>query len=224
IEEGRWDPWLLDLLDVPSAILPTLGPSSGLHGHTAAIPLPDGSALPAGIPIAGVAGDQQAALFGQCCFDPGMVKCTYGTGAFLLMNNGTTPVRSTRGLLTTLATGANGELIYAIEGSIFVAGAAVQWLRDELGIIPAASGTEALARQAADNGGVYLVPAFVGLGAPYWNADARGAIVGLTRGAGRAHLARAALEAIAYQTRDVVDAMAADAGRALAEVRVDGGA
>jgi glycerol kinase len=224
IYERRWDPALLDLLDVPSAILPTVGPSSGLHGHTAAISLPDGTALPAGIPIAGVAGDQQAALFGQCCFDAGMVKCTYGTGAFLLMNNGTTPVRSTRGLLTTLASGANGDLIYALEGSIFVAGAAVQWLRDELGLIRAAPETEALARQVPDNGGVYLVPAFVGLGAPYWDADARGAIIGLTRGSGRAHLARAALEAIAYQTRDVVDAMAADAGRALAEVRVDGGA
>jgi glycerol kinase len=163
-------------------------------------------------------------LFGQACFEVGMAKCTYGTGAFVLANNGTVPVRSQNGLLTTLACGPGAEPVFALEGSVFVAGAAVQWLRDQLGIIRHASETEALARQVLDNDGVYLVPAFAGLGAPYWDSAARGAIVGLTRGVGRAHLARAALESIAYQVRDVVDAMAADSGQPVRELRIDGGA
>lgn len=224
IYERRWDSALLDLFGVPVAMLPEVRPSSSLFAETAAVELPDGSRLPAGVPIAGVAGDQQAALFGQCCFEAGMVKCTYGTGAFLLMNTGATPVASHAGLLTTLACSQDAEPRYALEGSVFVAGAAVQWLRDELGIIDRAADTEGLARELSDNGGVYFVPAFVGLGAPYWDQQARGAIVGLTRGVGRAHLARAALEAIAYQTRDVVDAMAADAGETAGDLRIDGGA
>lgn len=224
IFERRWDVTLLDRLSVPREMLPEVQASSSTFAVSAASDLPDGGVLPAGIPIAGVAGDQQAALFGQTCFDPGMVKCTYGTGAFLLMNTGPTPVRSRSGLLTTLACGRGDEPVYALEGSVFVAGAAIQWLRDELGIIEQASDTEALASQVSDNAGVYFVPAFVGLGAPYWDPAARGALVGLTRGTGRAHLARSALEAIAFQTRDVVDAMATDAGRGPDELRVDGGA
>jgi glycerol kinase len=224
IFERRWDPVLLDLLGVPREILPEVGPSRSLLGQIVDLALPSGARLPAGLPIGGVAGDQQAALFGQAGFAPGAIKCTYGTGAFLLMNNGRDPVRSGHGLLSTLACGADDAPAYALEGSIFVAGAAIQWLRDQLGIIAHAAETEALARQVPDNAGVYFVPAFTGLGAPYWDAGARGAIVGLTRGIGRAHLARAALEAIAYQTRDVVDAMAADTGRAPPELRIDGGA
>jgi glycerol kinase len=224
IYERDWDAFLLDLFDVPREILPRVCPSSFVFGSTEAIALPDGSELPAGIPIAGVAGDQQAALFGQTCFEPGMVKCTYGTGAFLLMNTGGNPVQSRSGLLTTLACGHDAELAYALEGSVFIAGAAIQWLRDELGIIDNAAESERLATSIPDNGGVYLVPAFVGLGAPYWDPEARGALVGLTRGVGRAHLARAALEAMAYQTRDVVDAMAGDAGQSTIEIRIDGGA
>lgn len=224
IHEQRWDPAMLDLFEIPPEILPEVGLSRAVGATTAAHDLPDGSRLAAGIPIAGVAGDQQAALFGQACFEAGMVKCTHGTGAFLLMNTGSAAVRSRAGLVTTLACGPDARLAYALEGSIFVAGAAVQWLRDELGIIRRAAETEELAGQISDNGGVYLVPAFVGMGAPYWDARARGALVGLTRGVGRAHLARAALEAIAYQTRDVLDAMAADLGQPLGELRVDGGA
>jgi len=213
-----WDDEILRELNVPRAMLPTVGPSSGRFGQT------DPALLGAAIPLAGVAGDQQAALFGQACFVPGMAKNTYGTGCFLLMNTGTRPVASEHGLLTTIAWGIGGRVEYALEGSVFIAGAAVQWLRDELKVIERAADTEVLARSLSDNGGVYLVPAFVGLGAPYWNASARGTIVGLTRGAGRAHLARAALEAIAYQTRDVLDAMAADSGLKLQALRVDGGA
>jgi glycerol kinase len=224
IFERRWDPTLLDALEVPPAILPEVAASGAKYGQTIPLALDHAATLEGGIPIAGVAGDQQAALFGQACFEPGMVKATFGTGAFLLMNVGDTPVHSSRGLLTTLAAGMGDHPPFALEGSVFVAGAAVQWLRDQLGIIRAAAETEALARQVPDNGGVYLVPAFVGLGAPYWNPDARGAILGLSRGTGRTQLARAALEAIAYQTRDVVDAMAADASRPLGEVRIDGGA
>lgn len=224
IADQRWDPILLDLIGVPAEVLPEVGPSRGMHGETVSIDLPNGVTLPAGIPIGGVAGDQQAALVGQTCFAPGSIKCTYGTGAFLLMNTGDNRVRSRHGLITTLAGGADGAPTYALEGSIFIAGAAIQWLRDQLGIIRNAAETEALARGVNENAGVYFVPAFVGLGAPYWDPDARGTIVGLTRGVGRAHLARAALEAIAYQTRDVVDAMAADAGRNPLELRVDGGA
>ncbi|HVC33266.1 MAG TPA: glycerol kinase GlpK [Chloroflexota bacterium] len=224
LEERRWDPALLELFGVPVEMLPEVCPSSFPFASTRSIELPDGTDLPAGIPIAGVAGDQQAALVGQACFDSGMVKCTYGTGAFLLMNTGDVAVRSRSGLLTTLAFGRDAASSYALEGSVFVAGAAVQWLRDELGLIDRAAESEDLARQAPDNGGVYLVPAFVGLGAPYWDPRARGAIVGLTRGTGRSHLARAALEAIAYQTRDVVDAMAVDSSGPPSELRIDGGA
>jgi glycerol kinase len=180
--------------------------------------------LPAGVPIAGIAGDQQAALFGQACFAPGAAKNTYGTGCFALLNTGERPVVSSHGLLTTLAWRIAGRTAYALEGAVFVAGAAVQWLRDGLGVIAAAAETEALARSVPDAAGVYFVPAFVGLGAPYWDQHARGTIVGLTRGATRAHLARAALEAIAYQSRDVLDAMAADAKATPGELKVDGGA
>jgi glycerol kinase len=176
------------------------------------------------VPIAGIAGDQQAALFGQTCFEPGSAKNTYGTGCFALLNTGEQRVTSTHGLLTTIAWRIGGRTIYALEGAVFVAGAAVQWLRDGLGIIATAADTEVLARSVADTGGVYFVPAFVGLGAPHWDQHARGAIVGLTRGSTRAHLARAALEAIAYQSRDVLDAMAADAKATLGDLRVDGGA
>jgi glycerol kinase len=180
--------------------------------------------LGASIPIAGVAGDQQAALFGQGCVEPGMVKNTYGTGCFLLMYTGPTLARSERGLLTTVACDAKGGPAYALEGSVFIAGAAIQWLRDGLGLLKRAAESEALARRAGANLGVYLVPAFVGLGAPYWDADARGALLGLTRGVTRAHVVRAALEALAYQTRDVADAMTADAGHPIASLRADGGA
>ena len=213
-----WDDDLLKELGVPRIMLPVARPSSGVFGTC------DPALLGAAIPLAGVAGDQQAALFGQACFLPGMAKNTYGTGCFLLMNTGERPVASEHGLVTTIAWGIGKRVEYALEGSVFIAGAAVQWLRDELRIIERAADTEALATSIPDNGGVYMVPAFVGLGAPYWNAGARGTIVGLTRGAGRAHLARAALEAVAYQTRDVLDAMARDSGLVLKELRVDGGA
>lgn len=224
IHERRWDEVLIGALEIPGEILPEVCPSSFVYASTVAVRLEDGSELPAGIPISGVAGDQQAALFGQTCFEPGMVKCTYGTGAFLLMNTGASAVRSRSGLLTTLACGVDGDLSYALEGSVFVAGAAIQWLRDELGIIRSAAESEDLARRVPDNQGVYLVPAFTGLGAPYWDAGARGALIGLTRGTGRAHIVRAALESIAYQTRAVIDAMATDAGRTATELRIDGGA
>ncbi len=224
IYERRWDEMLTGRLGIPMSLLPEVVGSRSMFATSAAIALPNGITLPSGIPISGVAGDQQAALFGQACFEPGMVKCTYGTGAFLLLNSGSSPVRSHSGLLTTLACGAEGEPIFALEGSVFVAGAAIQWLRDELGIVERAADTEALATRISDNEGVYFVPAFVGLGAPYWDPSARGAVVGLTRGAGRLHLVRAALEAIAYQTRDVVDAMSRDGGPTARELRVDGGA
>ncbi len=224
IYDRAWDPVLLEIFDIPPGILPQVKGSTVILNRTRAQALSGGWDLPGGIPIGGMAGDQQAALVGQAGFEPGAAKCTYGTGAFLLLNVGPNPVQSHSGLLTTLACGPAGEPVYALEGSVFIAGAAIQWLRDELGIIQRADETEALARQIPNNQGVYLVPAFVGLGAPYWDANARGAIVGLTRGAGRPHLARAALEAIAYQTRDVVDAMARDAGRPANELRVDGGA
>ncbi|RMH53782.1 MAG: glycerol kinase [Deinococcus-Thermus bacterium] len=214
-----WDEELLRILGVPKALLPEIWPSAGLFGRT----LPE--LLGAAIPITGVAGDQQAALFGQACFSPGMAKNTYGTGCFLLMNTGKAPVASKNGLLTTLAWQLEGEAPeYALEGSVFVAGAAVQWLRDGLGIIQSSSEVEALARRVESTEGVYFVPAFVGLGAPYWDAYARGTIIGLTRGSTAAHLARAALEAIAYQSREVLEAMEADAGLQLSELRVDGGA
>jgi glycerol kinase len=218
IRANRWDPELCRLLDVPEAVLPAVRPSSGEFGLT------DRAVLGASIPIAGVAGDQQAALFGQGCVEPGMVKNTYGTGCFLLMYTGPTLARSERGLLTTVACDAKGGPAYALEGSVFIAGAAIQWLRDGLGLLKRAADSEALARRAGANLGVYLVPAFVGFGAPYWDADARGALVGLTRGVTRAHVVRAALESLAYQTRDVADAMTADAGHPIASLRADGGA
>jgi len=214
-----WDERILAELDIPRALLPEVRPSSHYYGDS----------LPAlfngaGIPIAGDAGDQQAALFGQGCFIAGTAKNTYGTGAFMLMNTGRTPIHSKHGLLTTVAWGIDGTVNYALEGSVFIAGAAIQWLRDELGLIGSAAESETLAKSVADTQGVYVVPAFVGLGAPYWDMNARGTIVGLTRGSGRAHIVRATLEAIAFQTRDVLQAMQADAGIALRELRVDGGA
>jgi glycerol kinase len=218
IHRRCWDEELLRRLDVPGDILPQVVRSSGIIATSTR------SILGAEIPIAGIAGDQQAALFGQACFQPGMVKNTYGTGCFLLMFTGDEPVRSQKGLVTTMACAANGDAAYALEGSIFIAGAAVQWLRDGLGVIKQARESELLARRAGSNLGVYMVPAFVGLGAPYWDSSARGAIVGLTRGVTRAHVARAALESLAYQTRDVVDTMAAESGRSVAGLRADGGA
>jgi glycerol kinase len=214
-----WDDRMCAMLGVPREVLPAIVDSSGPCGETA-----DLGWLPAGVPIAGIAGDQQTALFGQTCFAPGTAKNTYGTGCFALVNTGERPVVSSHGLLTTLAWRIAGRTVYALEGAVFVAGAAVQWLRDGLGVIAAAAETEALARSVPDAAGVYFVPAFVGLGAPYWDQHARGTIVGLTRGVTRAHLARAALEAIAYQSRDVLDAMAADAKARPGDLKVDGGA
>ena len=239
IHTGAWDDELLAALTIPRAMLPEVLLSSGLFGET------DAQFLGRPIPIMGVAGDQQAATFGQACYTPGMAKNTYGTGCFMLMNTGPTPKESTNGLLTTIAWGLrsaeqrvlsaessasysalstqHSALTYALEGSIFVTGAAVQWLRDGLGIIATAAETEALAASVADTGGVYLVPAFAGLGAPYWDPYARGTIVGLTRGSGRAEIVRATLEAVAYQTRDVLDLMRSESGIAVSQLRVDGG-
>jgi glycerol kinase len=213
-----WDDEILRLLDVPRAMLPEVLPSSGVFGET------DPSLFGAAIPIGGIAGDQQAALFGQTCFEPGSAKNTYGTGCFVLVNTGTQARRSASGLLTTIAWGLDGKVEYALEGSVFIAGAAVQWLRDGLGIVREAAETEALALEAKDNGGVFFVPAFVGLGAPSWDPYARGTILGITRGTTRAHVARAALESIAYQTRDVIECMERDAGASIPELRADGGA
>jgi glycerol kinase len=213
-----WDDAMLDLLRVPRSVLPRAIPSVAEFGTVAAIPELKG------VPLAGIAGDQQAALFGQACFEPGTAKNTYGTGCFALMHTGNEPFTSRHGLLTTMACSADGTPAYALEGSVFIAGAAVQWLRDELGIIKAAAETEELARSVPDSAGVVFVPAFVGLGAPYWDAHARGTIFGLTRGAGRAHLARATLESIALQTMDVIDAMRADTGQRIEQLLVDGGA
>ena len=219
IQRGEWSDELLEAMNLPRAMLPEVCPSSGIIGETSA------DIFGSPIPIAGIAGDQQAALFGQRCTHRGMVKNTYGTGCFLLMNTGRKPARSASGLLTTVAWRLGRDPIeYALEGSVFVAGAVVQWLRDGLGIVSASSEVEALARQAPDNGGVYFVPAFAGLGAPHWDPNARGVICGLTRGSTAAHLARAALESIAYQTVDVVRAMEKDSGLDLPELRVDGGA
>ena len=220
IERLRWDPELLEILDVPEAMLPEVRDSSGVFGYAEPEWL-DGAA---GVPIAGVAGDQQAALFGQACFDEGSIKNTYGTGCFVLMNTGGEPRRSSGGLLTTIAWGLDGRVEYALEGSIFVAGAAIQWLRDRLGLLDSARQSEELARSVESTDGVYLVPAFAGLGAPYWDSEARGALVGMTRGTGRAHVVRAALEAIAYQTVDVLRRFESDAGLRAGELRVDGGA
>jgi len=214
----EWDEEILKELDIPKAMLPEAKPSSFIYGYTSK------EMFGAEIPIAGAAGDQQAALFGQACFEPGMAKNTYGTGCFMLMNTGEKPVNSQNGLLTTIAWGLNGKVEYALEGSIFVAGAAVQWLRDELGIIDTAAVSEEMAASVADTNGVYVVPAFVGLGAPYWDMYARGAVLGLTRGANKNHLARAVLESIAYQTRDVLEAMQEDSRIELKFLKVDGGA
>ena len=219
IGHRRWDHRLLDLFGVPASVLPRVMPSSGEFGRTHDVPL-----LPGGIPITGIAGDQQAALFGQGCVSAGRSKNTYGTGCFLLLHTGTERVASRAGLLTTIACGPRGEPTYALEGSVFVAGAALQWLRDGLQVLKRASDSESIARKARDSGGVVLVPAFVGLGAPYWRPDVRGAMFGLTRGTTRAHVIRAALESLAFQTRDLVEAMARDAGRRVASLRVDGGA
>ncbi len=219
VHQLRWDPELLDALEIPAALLPDVRDSSGEFGETAA-DLLDGVSLP----IRGVAGDQQAALFGQTCFDQGATKNTYGTGCFMLMNTGTQPHRSESGLLTTIAWGLNGAIEYALEGSVFVAGAAIQWLRDELGLLSNVTESESVARSVDDTGGVYLVPAFTGLGAPYWDAEARGTLVGLTRGSGRAHLVRAALESIAYQSTDVLNCFERDTGFSIPQLQVDGGA
>ena len=213
-----WDDELLNLLDIPRAMLPEVKPSSGVYGQTTA----DLFGEP--IVIAGVAGDQQAATFGQACFSPGMAKNTYGTGCFMLMNTGTSPIVSKNQLLTTIGWAINGEVTYCLEGSVFIAGAVVQWLRDGLGLIANSSDVETLAATVDDTEGVVVVPAFVGLGAPHWDPYARGAILGLTRGTQAGHLARAAVESMAFQTRDVLDAMAADAGLKLSALRVDGGA
>lgn len=213
-----WDDEILAELEIPRAMLPAVAPSSTVYGHV------DPHLLGAAIPIAGDAGDQQAALFGQTCFAPGEAKNTYGTGCFMLMNTGDKAVASQSGMLTTIAWGLGGKVTYALEGSIFIAGAAIQWLRDEMKLISTAAESEALAVSIPDTAGVYLVPAFVGLGAPYWDPYARGTIVGLTRGAGRAHVVRAALEAMCYQTRDVLWAMQGDSGIELQALKVDGGA
>ncbi|HKA62517.1 MAG TPA: glycerol kinase GlpK [Methylomirabilota bacterium] len=233
IHRGRWDEGLCRMLGVPMALLPEVKPSAGVFGETAAqrgvtVGGPSGSGkaawLPGGIPVTGIAGDQQAALFGQACVEPGMAKNTYGTGCFALLNTGGRAVASTEGLLTTVAWAVEGSTIYALEGAVFIAGAAVQWLRDGLGVIQDAAETQALSQSVPDAGGVYLVPAFVGLGAPYWDPYARGTLVGITRGTSRAHVARAALEAIAYQSRDVLDTMERESGVRLSTLRVDGGA
>jgi glycerol kinase len=220
IHTRRWDDELLGLFGVPRSVLPEVKPSAGRFALT------DKAVFGAEVPIAGIAGDQQSALFGQGCVRPGQVKNTYGTGCFALLNAGKEPVRSRHGLVTTLACDAEGQPVYCLEGSVFVAGAVVQWLRDGLGLIKDAAETEARARAVQDNGGVYLVPAFVGLGAPYWDQDARGVICGLTRGASANHIIRAALESIAYQSRELIDALQADlAGKgSIDALKVDGGA
>jgi glycerol kinase len=220
IHECRWDQDLLDLFGIPACMMPEVLPSAHVFGETSY------PGIPSGIPIAGIAGDQQSALFGQCCFEPGEAKNTYGTGCFLLMNTGDQPVASKNNLVTTIAAAPPeaAKTQYALEGSVFVAGALIQWLRDELGIVRSAEDTEYLARSVPDTGGVYIVPAFTGLGAPYRNPDARGLICGLTRGTTPAHIARAALEALAYQTCDLVRAMEADAERRIVTLDVDGGA
>jgi len=215
---AAWDPWLLDTLEIPSALLPEVRASSSDFGTT------QGGALGLELPVAGVAGDQQAALFGQGCWSRGSAKSTYGTGAFLLMHTGDRIVPSSHGLLTTAACDSKGGLAFALEGSLFIAGAAIQWLRDGLGLIGDAAESEAMAAGLDSNGGVYFVPAFVGLGAPHWRHDARGALFGLTRGTTREHLVRAALEAMAYSTREVLEAMEADSSTKMTELRVDGGA
>lgn len=220
IHVNCWDEELLEIFGVPASMMPEVRPSSGSFGETSY------PGVPAGVPICGVAGDQQSSLFGQCCFAPGQAKNTYGTGCFLLMHTGADAVDSSNQLVTTIAASAPGvgHTEYALEGSVFVGGAVIQWLRDELGLIRTAAESEALAREVPDTGGVYVVPAFTGLGAPWWEADARGTICGITRGTNRSNLVRAGLESIAYQVTDLVRAMEADAGRVIDVLNVDGGA
>ena len=218
IHELKWDKDILAYFDIPETVLPAVRSSSEIYGYT------DPDLLGAEIPISGIAGDQQAALFGQTCFDVGAAKNTYGTGCFLLLNTGSQAVESKHGLLTTIAWNVNGQVDYALEGSVFIAGAAIQWLRDELGMIKSSAESEILATSLTSNEGVYLVPAFTGMGAPHWDMHARGTVTGLTRGSNRAHFARAALEAIAYQTYDVLQAMTGDADITLKVLNVDGGA
>ena len=219
IETLAWDEEILQRFGIPATMLPEVRPSSGVVGQTVEI-----GAIPAGIPISGIAGDQQAALFGQACFEPGSVKNTYGTGSFVLLNVGAKRPVSEHGLIVTIACGGRGEPVYALEGAVFVSGAAIQWLRDGLRILSSAAESERMATSVADNAGVYFVPALVGLGAPYWDQDARGSIFGLTRGTTAEHLVRAALEAMCYQTRDVLEAMQKDSGLTIRSLRVDGGA
>jgi glycerol kinase len=221
LKSGRWDAQLLDLFEVPREILPEISPSSGILGYTEGV-----AGLPDGIPIAGVAGDQQSALFGQACFGVGDAKCTFGTGSFILMNTGSKPLQSKTGLLTTVAwqLGEKAKPVYALEGGAFICGAAVQWLRDELQLIKRAPDIEALAREVDDHGGVEFVPALTGLGAPHWAPDARGTITGLTRGGNRGHIARATLDAMALQNVDILQAMERDLGKRMKPLRVDGGA
>ena len=214
----RWDEKILEMLDIPASMLPQVKNSSQVYGYAGL------GQQGRKVPVAGIAGDQQAALFGQACFEQGQAKNTYGTGCFILMNTGEKFVKSSNGLLTTIAIGIDDRVTYALEGSVFIAGAVVQWLRDELRLIDSASETEQLAQSVPDTGGVYLVPAFTGLGAPHWDMYARGTITGITRGTGRSHIVRAALESIAYQTRDVLDAMMQDTGINLKSLKVDGGA
>ena len=218
IKELRWDSDLLALMDIPQSVLPEVRSSSEVYGHISS------SMLDGNIPIAGIAGDQQSALFGQMCTNIGMAKNTYGTGCFLMMNTGEQPVKSDNNLLTTIAWQIGGKTHYALEGSVFVGGAVIQWLRDGLGLLDNASDSEAIAQEVEDNGGVYFVPALTGLGAPHWDAYARGTIIGITRGTNKSHLVRAAIESICFQVNDVVKAMEADTGSKLSELRVDGGA
>lgn len=218
IHELKWDDELLDILEVPKSMLPEVKPSSEVYANTI-----DYHFFGEEVPISGIAGDQHAALFGQACYEPGMVKNTYGTGCFVLMHTGEEAVKSDHGLLTTIAWGLDGKVEYALEGSIFVAGSAVQWLRDGLKIIESSPDSERLATSVSDNGGVYVVPAFVGLGTPYWDSDARGAMFGITRGTTSAHITRATLESLAFQSKDVVDAMIEDSGIDVKQLRVDGG-
>lgn len=219
IIEKKWDTTILEILQIPTSMLPVVVDSSGVHGSTIPSLIQNTS-----IPIAGIAGDQQAALFGQGCLEKGMAKNTYGTGCFMLMNTGNAPVMSHNGLLTTIAWGLHGEIQYALEGSVFIAGAAIQWLRDGLHFFSSASESESLAASVKDSDGVYVVPAFTGLGAPYWNMNARGAMFGITRGTNKAHICRATIESLAYQTRDVLDAMQIDSHIHLSQLHVDGGA
>jgi len=218
IHTMQWDPGLLKLFGIPASMLPGVRPTSGLFGETS------GDSMGYRLPITGVAGDQQAALFGQLCLEPGSAKNTYGTGCFVVLNTGTKAVASHNNLLTTVAWQLEGEVTYALEGSIFTAGSLVQWLRDDLGLIASAPESESMARSVADNGGVYMVPALTGLGAPHWDPYARGTLFGLTRGTNRAHIVRAALESIGYQVYDVISAMTEDAGQTISELRADGGA